>query len=203
LICGIAAKAANAEADVVAHQVAPVGDQALARRRVFIVQLSQVLPLDHRAVRLLAAGRNEVAVRVAQVPVGMLLDQHGILGGMVDHQVHHHADPVPVARSRELAQPSVPIFALRHDQRVVTVVVLYGVKAAGEARQVKGIDEDPVELHAGDTRQFAVPVLDRSAEQREEVVEAWAAGHGWLALARGVSRVAELTARETSGGPGS
>ena len=63
-----------------------------ARVRVVVVELGEVAPDRElaRVDRIDRARRAQLAVGVAPEPLRMLLDQQRVLGGVVDHQVHHH-----------------------------------------------------------------------------------------------------------------
>ena len=108
----------------------------------------------------------------------MLFGQYRILGGMVDHQIQHHPHAVLIRPAAEAADQIVRAFGRSALEAVMQPVgVLDRIEAAGKARIMDGVEEDPIELHSGDTRQMPGPILDRSDQQREEVVDAWSESH--------------------------
>ena len=94
LVGGVAAKPADAEADVMLDHLGEVFDQLRALGAIAVIDFGEIGP--HRffvGVGIDREGRPQGPVRLALEPFGMLLGQDRVLGGVVDHQVHHHREP--------------------------------------------------------------------------------------------------------------
>ena len=133
LIGGIAAEPAETELQVVLDQVHPVFDHRRARIRVVVVELGEITPDRElaRVDRIDRARRAQLAVAIAPEPFRMLLHQDRILGGVVDHQVHHHRDIALGRGLGEIAQERLRVASVGQ-QRVEAVKVLDRIEAARE-----------------------------------------------------------------------
>ena len=173
LIGGIAAKALEAELQVMAHQLHPVLDQGRARVRIVVGDLGEVAPDGElaRIDRIDRARRVQLAIAVAPVPLRVLLDQDGVLGRVVEHQVHHRRDAAPGRGLGEALEQRIRRGVVGCQQGVQPVVVLDRIEAAREARVVERVDVDPVEAHRRDPLEMIGPRRHRPGEQREEVVD--------------------------------
>ena len=192
LVGGIAAKTADAEAGVVTDHLGEVFDQFRAGGAIAIVDLGEVGP--HRllvGVGIDRERRSQGAVRCALEPFGMLPGQDRILGGVVDHQIHHHRKPPFLGGGGETRDQFV-VGALRRalNDRVQPVVVLDRVQAAGETRVMERVDENPVEPHRGDPFEVGLPLVDRPGKQRKKVIDTCSLGglpHGAASCMRWLS----------------
>ena len=154
------------------HQLHPVLDHRRTRVGIVVVELGEVAPDRElaRIDRIDRARRAQLAVGIAPEPLRMLLDQQRILGGVVDHQVHHHGELAPRRGLGEAAQQPLGVAAVG-EQRVQAIEVLDRVQAAREARVVERVDVEPVEAHGRDPVEMTLPGGHRPGEQRKEVVD--------------------------------
>jgi hypothetical protein len=186
LVGGIAAKAVKADAHVVAHQRLPALEQGRPLGPLVVVDLREVAPHGAllRVVGVDRVRRAHRAVRLTQEPLRVLLDQQRVLGGMIDHQIHHDRKPVCLGRLHERTELRVRI-ALAFEQRVQAVIVLHRIEAPREAGVMEWIHEHPVEAHARDPRQVLLPVRHPAREQGKKVVDAWPFTHRSISMVGG------------------
>lgn len=105
----------------------------------------------------------------------MLVRQLRVLGGVVEHQVHHHGQTIFGCRINEVLQQDViGLIGIAAQHLVQAVVVLHRIERSRKTREVEGIHVDPVESHPGNTRQMALPFVDWPAQQGEQIVNAGA-----------------------------
>src|SRR5215831_2646493 len=121
LVCRVAAEASEPEIDVISDQILPVSDNIGALRSVAVVDFGKITP-DRDLARVGgvdSAGRFELSARTAAKPSWPLFNEIGILGRMIDDQVHHHTEPVPASGVGEVAQLNFrPAGAITQENRI-------------------------------------------------------------------------------------
>jgi hypothetical protein len=88
LIRRITPEAVEAEVEQVLHDPQTMPEQTVGIGGVFMIKLRQVRP--HHLLRAVLTGSvGDAAVRFADEPFGMLLQQGGIVRAVIDHQINH------------------------------------------------------------------------------------------------------------------
>lgn len=92
-------------------------------------------------------------------PLGMLFEQSGIVGAMIDDQIDDHAESETLGLAHDLAQLFLRRFGRAGIQqpRIDLKIVFDGIKAAGASELLNGIYEDPVESHICRSFQMRLP----------------------------------------------
>src|SRR6266849_5544067 len=106
LIGCVAAKSLEAQSSIMADIAGPVFDQTSARSRRVVVELGQVAPnrLLLRIIGVCNTRTVERSIDVPSIPFRMLMGERRILRAVVDDQVHHDMEIVPLSFAREMPQ---------------------------------------------------------------------------------------------------
>src|SRR3990172_1638201 len=116
---------------------------------------------------------NDLAGFVAAEPGRVLADERRVRSSVIDDQVDHqlHAELV------DLPDHGAKLLIRRagsgiDQKRIQRAIIRDGIEAAGDARLLDGIDEDPVEAHPAGALEMRLPCRERSRQQWKQVIDA-------------------------------
>ncbi len=162
-----------------AHDILKISHDFVAPRSP-VIELGEVAPFGFaaRIGRVARRGRENRTLRVMRKPIGMAARQLAVLRGMVEHEIHDHAQPALFCRGGEFAQQPVVADALATAQpRVQPVIILDGVKTSGKSGKMKRVEIDRVEAHRRNARQMFGPLPNGPGQCRKEVIDTQAVAH--------------------------
>lgn len=172
LVGGVAAEAVEAEGEQGVHDAAAVAVEALGVARVLVVELGQVGP-DDSLVVVLTGGVGGAAVGLADEPLGVLADEGGVNGAVVDDEVNHEAQAAFAGaggQALDLGFRGSGVGGVE-EPGVEAEVVGDGVEAAGGAGELDGVEEEPVEAEGAGAVEVRLPAVEGAGQEGEEVVE--------------------------------